>query len=91
MSTLLSFFLLLSGYCFQYAENHPLLSGRAPYCLHAYAVTVQGAKKLLELVDACGAFADAQVGTMILKHILYRYSCPSVEVNYSLCEGGNIL
>ena len=51
------------GYCFHKLHNHPR-NGDAPYCLHAYAVSVNGAKILLESVDACGPFADVQLSLL---------------------------
>ena len=52
------------GYCFHKPANHPRISKVAPYCLHAYAVTVTGAKILLDLVDPCGPFADVQLSRL---------------------------
>ena len=52
------------GYCFQKPSFHPSISKKAPYCLHAYAIQLTGAKKLLELVDSCSFFADAQVAIL---------------------------
>ena len=51
------------GYCFHKARNHPR-NGDAPYCLHAYAISITGAKILLELVDSCGPFADVQLSML---------------------------
>lgn len=52
------------GYCYKNAGFHPAVSKAAPYCLHAYAITLIGAKKLLDYVDSCGIFADAQVAEL---------------------------
>jgi len=52
------------GFCYQRPHLHPRVSGKAPYCLHAYAVTLEGARKLLDLVDSCSIFADAQVAIL---------------------------
>eukprot|EP01039_Chlorochromonas_danica_P004163 gene4163-4572_t len=51
---------LFLGYCFK-RRQHPRLNNRSPYCLHAYAITISGAKKLTDLLDLCGPFADAQL------------------------------
>lgn len=51
---------LFLGYCFK-RRQHPRLTNRSPYCLHAYAITISGAKKLTDLLDICGPFADAQL------------------------------
>ena len=56
---------LFLGYCLSKSEaseyGFPWESGRCPYCLHAYAITVSAAKKLLDLIDPCSPFfADAQ-------------------------------
>lgn len=62
------------GYCFEKPHNHPYVSGYAPYCLHAYAISVRGAEKLRELVDACGIFADAQIAELAnSKKITWTY------------------
>lgn len=52
------------GYCFHKPANHPRISGEAPYCLHAYAITIRGAKILLDLVDPCGPYADVQLSRL---------------------------
>jgi hypothetical protein len=55
---------LYLGHCYKFDHLHPRLSREAPYCLHSYAMTVKGARKLLHEVDACGPFADVQVARM---------------------------
>lgn len=53
------------GYCYKKRDGVPWgATGRAPWCLHAYAISVKGAKQLLEEVDACGMFADARVANL---------------------------
>lgn len=49
------------GYCYQYEHDHPSIGGKVPFCLHAYAITLPGAKKLLDLLSPCSIFADAQL------------------------------
>jgi hypothetical protein len=52
--------LMYLGYCFK-KNQHPRVYPKAPFCLHAYALTLTGTKKLLDLLDPCGPFADAQL------------------------------
>lgn len=49
------------GYCYKDEQLHPKVSKQAPYCNHAYAMTVQGAKKLIDLFDSCGPLSDVQL------------------------------
>ena len=58
------------GYCYHKPHHHPLLNKQAPYCLHAYAMTLRGAKIMLDEMDACGPFADVQVARAIDKGII---------------------
>jgi len=60
---------LFLGYCFK-SGNHPAQSGAAPYCLHAYAASLSGVRKLLDHVDVCGLFADTQVADMCNRKLL---------------------
>lgn len=60
---------LFLGYCFK-AGNHPAQRGAAPYCLHAYAASLSGVRKLLDHVDVCGLFADTQVADMCNRKLL---------------------
>ena len=55
---------LYLGYCYKKAYDHPARSGNAPYCLHAYALTINGTKNLLEVADSCGVFMDVQVAVL---------------------------
>lgn len=52
---------LLLGYCYKTHTDHPRVTHNAPYCMHAYAVSKPGAMRLLDVIDPCGIFADAQV------------------------------
>ena len=79
------------GYCFHKPHNHPR-HGDAPYCLHAYAVSVHGAKILLESVDACGPFADVQLSALCnAKNLNWTYETQSYDhtffANYWTTEG----
>jgi DNA polymerase III epsilon subunit-like protein len=46
---------LFLGHCCHYKLDEP------PYCLHAYAMTLRGAKKMLPHLDHCGDPIDWQV------------------------------
>lgn len=71
------------GYCFQKPSSHPSISKKAPYCLHAYALQLVGAKKLLELVDSCSFFADAQVAILAdSKKISWSYETTSYDKRF---------
>ena len=71
------------GYCYHKPQHHPRLGGKAPYCLHAYAISVEGARKLSLLVDACGPFADAQVANLADAGLLtWSYVNHSVDHSY---------
>lgn len=75
--------ILYFGYCYQTHNDHPSISHLAPYCLHAYALTVHGARKLLEYVDACSIFADAAVALLInKKKIIAEYMTLSWDPEY---------
>ena len=52
------------GYCYHKPHNEPRVSGAAPYCLHAYVVSLSGARRLLQDVDPCGPFADVQLARL---------------------------
>jgi hypothetical protein len=43
---------------------HPKKTGLAPHCLHAYAITIEGAKKMLATTDVCGSSMDSQVAIL---------------------------
>lgn len=71
------------GYCYQKPSYHPSVSGKAPYCLHAYAIQLEGAKKLVELVDTCSFFADAQVAILAdSKNISWSYENQSYDKHF---------
>lgn len=71
------------GYCFQNANYHPTKTRLAPYCLHAYAVTLKGAKKLLDFVDTCSFFADAQVAILAdNKNLTWSYEKQHYDSRY---------
>ena len=71
------------GFCYQKPNLHPRVSGKAPYCLHAYAVTLEGARKLLDLVDSCSFFADAQVAILAdSKNISWSYETSSYDKQF---------
>ena len=71
------------GYCYQKPSYHPAVSKKSPYCLHAYAIQLEGAKKLIELVDACSFFADAQVAILAdSKKITWSYEKTSYDKRY---------
>lgn len=54
--------LLYLGYCYKKKQHHPKYNKLAPFCLHAYSITIPtGSAKLLQLLDSCGPFADAQL------------------------------
>ncbi len=76
--------ILLLGYCYRPKTYYdPKVSGRAPYCLHAYAVTLTGAKKLVELLDVCGGFADLQIATYAdAKLLSWSYLNESYDHSY---------
>ena len=67
------------GYCFHKPHNHPR-HGDAPYCLHAYAVSVNGAKILLDAVVLCNT-----------KKLRWSYETQSYDqayfANYWLTKG----
>ena len=74
--------LLYLGYCYQ-SRHHPRSTGLAPYCLHAYVLTLQGAKKLVELLDVCGLFADVQLSVFANKGLIsWSYLNTSYDANY---------
>jgi len=52
------------GYCYHKPHHDPHVSHVAPYCLHAYVVTLTGARRLLHDVDPCGPFADVQLARL---------------------------
>lgn len=52
------------GYCYKNAHYDPKVTKKAPYCLHAYVLSLSAAKLLLDDMDACGAFADVQVANL---------------------------
>lgn len=73
---------LFLGYCYHKPHHHPR-GGKAPYCLHAYAISVEGARKLSLLVDACGPFADAQVANLADAGLLsWSYTNHSIDKSY---------
>jgi hypothetical protein len=75
--------ILYFGYCFQKQHDHPRISHLAPYCLHAYALTLHGARKLIEYVDACSIFADAAVALLINRNrIIAEYMTLSWNPSY---------
>ncbi|KAJ1413572.1 hypothetical protein B484DRAFT_467601 [Ochromonadaceae sp. CCMP2298] len=76
--------LYFMGYCFhEKRDGMPWESGRAPWCLHAYAVTMKGAKQLVEMVDVCGPYADAQLANLAdAKKIQWDYDRRSFDRAY---------
>ena len=87
------------GFCFKsfgipkflkrkrFIKYHPKATGLAPHCLHAYAVTVAGASKLLELVKECGPPADHQIAEFANKGLItYKYSNMSYSLDFTTKE-----
>ena len=87
------------GFCFKsfgipkflkrkrFIKYHPKATGLAPHCLHAYAVTVAGASKLLELVKECGPPADHQIAEFANKGLItYKYSNISYSPDFTTKE-----
>jgi len=76
------------GYCYHAKrDGYPWESGRAPWCLHAYAVSVEGARQLYDMVDACGPFADAQLGNIAdAKKITWDYDRRFYDTNFVSSE-----
>ena len=62
--------LLYLGYCYKKSSDHPSKSGNAPYCLHAYALTINGTKNLIELVDTCSYLVDVQLAKLANANLL---------------------
>jgi hypothetical protein len=83
---------LFLGYCYHKPQHHPRLGGKAPYCLHAYALSVEGARKLGLLLDACGPFADAQVARYadagLLSWSYVNHSVDQIYVNHEYQSRG---
>ena len=64
------------GYCFhsvgipkflkkkRHRNFHPTATGKAPSCLHAYAITASGAQKLMSHLDPCDAPFDEQIAKL---------------------------
>lgn len=71
------------GYCYKNSNLHPAKNGLAPYCLHAYAISLGGAKKLIDMVDTCSFFADAQVAILgDSKNITWSYVKQNYDKSY---------
>lgn len=70
------------GYCFKssgipkflkgrrFRKFHPKVTGLAPHCLHAYAVTNQGVLKILSNVEPCGSTVDNQIANLANEGII---------------------
>lgn len=87
------------GYCFKsygipkflkrrkFIKFHPRVTGLAPHCLHAYAVSVDGARRLLEQVDPCGPPADVQVAALANKgFVSFKFSNASYDHAFTARE-----
>lgn len=91
--------IMFFGYCFEsfgipkfltrkrYNKYHPRVTGLAPHCLHAYAVTVAGASKLSTMVDSCGVSADQQIAALARKSLVtFNYMNTSFDSEFLKLE-----
>jgi len=91
--------IMFFGFCFKsfgipkflkrrrFIKYHPKATGLAPHCLHAYALTVNGAEKLTRLLNVCGPAADVQIAELANKGLLtYKYSNISYDPEFIKLE-----